>query len=295
MELFISLTVNGIATGAIYAMVAMGLILLIKAVGVLNFAQGDLLVFGAFAALFFIMDINLPVWAAILASGIIFAVLAIVFMFAIYWPLRKTKNPITIIISTIGASIMIKEGLMMLFGAEPRPVNYFMVDSAGKSLKIQIFGVNIQVQYLLAILVGAILIIGIFLLFEKFYAGRMMQAASQDKYTAELMGIPTIITIGATYILSFAIASIGGFMIAPIYSASTNLAALQFGAFAGVVIGGWGDIKGSVIGAMIVGFLQSYAYVFFDVYKDAAVFIVMILFLLFRPQGIFRSKISDKA
>ena len=294
-ELWISLTINGLSMGAIYAMIAMGLILLIRAVGVLNFAQGDMLALGSYAALTFYVNMKLPLWGAVIASLLIFAVFAIIFMFCIYWPLRKSPESTTIIIATLGASIVIKESLMMMFGGEDIPVSYFLKDSSGTGLKLNIFGATIQVQYILTIIVGAAVIVGIFLLFEKLYAGRMLQAASQDKYSAELLGIPTIITIAVTYILSVSIAALGGFMISPIYSASTTLNALQFGAFAGAVIGGWGNIKGAVIGAFIVGLVQSYTVPVFGLYKDAAVFILMILFLLFRPQGLFKSKIGEKA
>ncbi len=294
-QLFISLTVSGISMGIIYALLAMGLILLIRAIGVLNFAQGDLLTFGAFIGAAMYVGVELPLWLAIIVSILIFAVFALAFMFGIYWPLRNTPYPLTIIVATMGLSIIIKEALMMIFGSEPVAVPYFLTDASGNGLKLDIFRTSVQWQYILTIIIGLVIIIGIFLIFEKLYAGRMMQAASQDKNAAEIIGIPTIITTAITYILAVSITALGGFMIAPIFSANITLSSLLFGAFAGVVIGGWGNIKGAIIGAFIVGFVQSYAVPFFDLYKDAAVFIIMIAFLLFRPEGLFKSKISDKA
>ena len=216
-------------------------------------------------------------------------------MFSIYWPLRKTPYPITIIIATLGASIVIKEILLLIFDGDPHLMPFLLTDVAGNGLKLNFFGVTIQWQYVLTIIIGLVIVALIFFIFEKLYVGKMMQAASQDKYSAEILGIPTVITIAITYILSVSIAAIGGFMIAPIFTVHTSMSSLQFGAFAGVVIGGWGDIKGAIIGSLIVGFVQSFSTPLFSVYKDAAVFILLIAFLLFRPQGLLKSKIGDKA
>ncbi len=289
------LTLSGLSMGVIYALIGMGLILLIKAIGVLNYAQGDILALGAFAALGFSVRMELPLWAAVVCSLMVFIVFALFFMFCIYWPLRQTTFPVTIMIATLGASIVIKEGLMLIFGANPKPVPAFLVDEAGNGLTFRIFGVTMQWQYVVILVFGIVIIAGIFLLFEKVYAGKIMQAASQDKYAADLIGIPTVVTIAVTFIISICVAAFSGFMIAPLYSASITLNDLQFAAFAGVVIGGWGNIKGAVIGSLIVGLVQAYAYPIFNLYKDCAVFSLMILFLLFRPTGIFKSPIGDKA
>ena len=295
VELFLSLLLNGLSMGVIYALIAMGLIMLIRAVNMLNFAQGDMLTIGAYVGCTLYVNMALPLWAAMVVSLLIFAVFALIFMFSIYWPLRNSNIGISRMIATMGASVVIKEVLLKIFGEEPMTMPYFLRDAGGHGAMLKIFGVSIQLQYIIVIVIGLLCMAGIFLLFEKLYAGKMMQAASQDKRTAELIGIPTTITIAATYILSVSIAAFGGLMIAPIFAATVTLNSLQFGAFAGAVIGGWGNIKGAIIGAIIVGLVQSFSVPIFDLYKDAAVFLLMVLFLVFRPKGMFRSKIGDKA
>lgn len=122
-----------------------------------------------------------------------------------------------------------------------------------------------------------------------------MQAAAQDAYAANLLGVPTILTISATYIIVVSLAGIAGYMISPIFMVRNTLGTLQLRAFAGVVIGGFGNIKGAIIGSILVGLVESFSTLQFSGYKDVTVFLLLIIFLLFRPQGLFGEKIADKA
>lgn len=294
-ELFLSLLINGLSMGFIYSILAMGLILLNRAVGVLNFAQGDLLMFGAYITSSLILDFELPMYLMIPASFILFALVGLIFMFTVYWPLRDATYPIAPVIATMGASIVLKEVATLVWGSLPRSVPAILTNAEGKPLVLEIAGIPLQWQYILIILVSVVIIFLVNGLFEKLYIGKIMQAASQDSYAAELLGIPTMITILATYIIVVTIASIGGFMVAPIFMVRNTLGTLQLRAFAGVVIGGFGNIKGAIIGSLIVGIVEAFSTISFSGYKDATVFLLLILFLIFKPQGLFGEKIADKA
>lgn len=293
--LFSTLMINGLAMGVIYAMMAMGLILLIRAVGILNFAQGDLLMFGAYIASALVLDFELPLFIMIPVAILSFALVGLIFMFTIYWPLRKASYPATTIIATMGASIVLKEVATLVWGALPRSMPPAITDDAGKAAILDIGGVPLQWQYVLIIIVGGLLISGIFMLFEKLYVGKMMQAACQDAYAANLLGVPTIVTIAATYVIVSILVSVGGYLVAPIFMVRNTLGTLQLRAFAGVVIGGFGNIKGAIIGSLIVGVIEVFSTVGFSGYKDVTVFLILIVFLVVRPQGIFGEKIADKA
>lgn len=295
INVLISLTVNGLAMGMVYALLAMGLILLIRAVGVMNFAQGELLMFGAYIACWLSVDLKLPLWAMVPAALICFAVIGVIFMFTTYWPLRNATYGDTPIIATMGASIVLKELATLIWGTLPRSMPNLMINKEGKASVLRVGNITIQWQYVLTIIVSALLIIFVFVLFEKMYAGRMMQAAAQDKYAADVLGIPTVLTTAATYIIVMVLASVGGYMIAPIYLVSTSLGSLLMMAFAGVVIGGFGNIKGSIVGSLLVGLIESFSAVKFSEYKEAVVFLVLIITLLLRPQGLFGEKVADKA
>lgn len=292
----ISLTINGIAMGMIYALMAMGLILLIRAIGVLNFAQGDLLMFGAFVTCWLTVDLKLPLYAMLPLALLCFTVTGLVFMFTVYWPLRNATYPAATVISTMGAAMALKEIATLLWGSLPRSMPPLMKNPVtGKASVLRVGTISLQWQFVLTILVGIVLIALVFILFERLYAGRMMQAAAQDKYAAELLGIPTILTTAATYIIVASLASVGGYMISPIFMVSNTLGSLQLRAFAGVVIGGFGNIKGAILGSLLIGLVESYSTIQFSQYKDAVVFLVLIAFLLVRPQGLFGEKIADKA
>ena len=294
-SLFSTLAVNGLAMGVIYAMMAMGLILLIRAVGILNFAQGDLLMFGAFVTSSFILDFELPLYIMIPLAFLCFVIIGLIFMFTIYWPLRKASYPAATIIATMGASIVLKELATLIWGSMPRSLPSLIMDANGKPMVLNLAGIPLQWQYVLIILVGAALMFLIYMLFEKLYVGKIMQAACQDGYAANLLGIPTIVTIAATYVIVVTLTSVGGYLVAPIFMVRNTLGTLQLRAFAGVVIGGFGNIKGAIIGALIVGLVEVFSTVSFSGYKDVTVFLLLILFLIFRPQGIFGEKIADKA
>ncbi len=295
-NLIVSLTVNGIAMGMIYALLAMGLILLIRAIGVVNFAQGDLLMFGAYITCWLTIDLGLPLWGMAPLAFLCFAVIGIIFMFSVYWPLRNAAYPQTVVIATMGAAMVLKETATLIWGSLPRAMPSLVRDSTtGKAAILRIGGVKLQWQLIITILVSAVLMALVFTLFEKLYAGRMMQAAAQDKYAAELLGIPTILTTAATYIIVMTIASIGGYLISPVFMVSKTLGTLQLRAFAGVVVGGFGNIKGAIIGSLLIGIVESFSTINFSQYKDAVVFLILIAVLLIKPQGLFGEKISDKA
>ena len=293
MQMFLPLTVVGIAMGTIYAFLGMGLILLIRAVGVLNFAQGDMLMLGAYVTAMFTLDFKLPLLSMFFASLIVFSVCAAVFMYCVYMPVRSSKWPAASMICTLGASLVIREGLILLYSAQPR-VAPPLVDGL---IKIGSGGgvVVFEKQYVAIAVLGAIIIAGVFLLFDKLYCGKVMQAAAQDGYAGQLLGIPIDLTILATYIIVMFISGIGGFLVAPLFMVSPTLGLMQGRAFAGVVIGGLGSLKGAVIGSVIVGLIETYSMSVTTQYKDAVVFVALLLMLAIRPQGLFGETIAEKA
>lgn len=145
--LFFSLLVNGLAMGTVYAMLGMGLILLIRAVGVLNFAQGDLLMFGAYICACLILDFELPVYLMIPVALVCFAILGLLFMFGVFWPLRNASYAQATIIATMGASIVLKEGAVLIWGKLPRTLKNFILDAEGKTAVIEVGNVTLQWQY----------------------------------------------------------------------------------------------------------------------------------------------------
>ena len=288
-DVLIQLTVTGLAMGAVYALMAMGLLLLIRAAGLLNFAQGEIFMLGAYLGWMLTYQMNLPLPGIWIGLILLLAGFAVAYMFTVYWPLRATTWPTALTICSMGASTIIREAVQLLWGPIPLYTDP-MIDGF-----LTIGSAYLAYQYLLTIAAAAILIAAVFLLFEKLYVGRIMQAAAQNKYVSEIIGIPTLITTMATYIIVMIISGSGGYLIAPAFYTTINLGLFQGKAFAGVVIGGWGSLKGAVIGALIVGLIESYSTMITTTYKDSIIFLVLLIMLIVRPQGIFKERVSDKA
>ena len=285
----LQLLLIGISMGMIYALMAMGLILIVKAVGVMNFAHGELFMVGAYITYMLTVQAGLPLLAITFAAIAIFLIFGALFMFSVYWPLRNAEWPVCVTISTLGASMALKEIVRLLW--DPFPLRMPpLVDGA-----ISVGGATLDYQYLIIIAVSAILIAFIFTLFEKMRIGRVMQAAAQNRYAAELMGIPTVVTLVVTYMISTMLSGIGGWLAAPLFLVSQSLGSFALKAFAGIVVGGFGSIKGAVVGSILIGIVESYSILLTSTYKDAVVFLVLIAVLLVRPQGIFGEKIAEKA
>lgn len=283
------LLVSGLACGMVYALMAVGLVLLIRAVGTLNFAQGDILSMGAFVTYWLSMQLCFSTIKTVFSALIVFALFGILFMFTVYWPVRKSTWPQAIIICTMGASTVIEEVLMIIWGSRSLPMNSIMSGS------FDIGGVYIEKQYIILICVSIIIIYAVFTLFDKLYCGRVMQAAAQDKYVATMIGIPTVLTTAITFIVVVAIVGFGGYLIAPLYTVRTSLNRLQLRAFAGVMVGGMGNLKGAIVGSLIIGLVEAYSTYLTTTYKDAMVFIVLLLMLIIKPSGLFGDLVKDKA
>ena len=289
MSMFVSLTINGLAMGMVYALLAMGLVLLVRAVGSLNFAQGDFLMMGAYVSFGYIYMLKMPEIIGVILSVITYAAIGAAFMVSFYWPVRKAKWSQAIMVCTLAASMIFKDAANLIFGTTTKAPSAIMPGS------LKIAGLSLQYQYLIIIGVCFFVILGVFTLFEKLYFGRMMEAASQNKYAAELIGIPTILTMAATYMISMTIAGIGGYLVAPIFLVETTLTKLQLGAFAGVVVGGFGSLKGAIYGCILIGLIESYSTYVTTTYKDLVVFGALLLTLVIRPQGFFGESIAEKA
>lgn len=287
--MYIQLFIIGISMGMLYALMAMGLILIVKAVGVLNFAHGQLFMLGAYVSWMLGVQLGLPLYLVILFGLIIFAILGILYMFTVYWPLRNSPWKVTVTISTLGASIAIIEIVRLFWGSIPlttKPI----VEGV-----LRFGSVYLNYQYIFIILIGGLLMLCVYILFEKTFIGKIMQATAQDRYASELIGIPTVVAIAATYMISLTLSGIGGWLAAPVFLASQTLGSMAQKAFAGIVLGGFGSVQGAVVGSLLIGLIESYSVLITDSYKDAIVFLVLIVVLVIRPTGIFGEKIAEKA
>jgi branched-chain amino acid transport system permease protein len=258
---------------------------------VVNFAQGDFAMLGAFSMVVLCIDLELPYWLGILITLVAMLVFGALFNLAVYYPLRN-RGFQPVIISTIGASILLENGVLAGYGPRPQTLPSFF--------SFQGFGVGpifFDSQYLLILGVTVVMVTLQYLFFERTLLGKKMQATSQDKEMASLLGIPVALMIMLTFIYSSALGGLAGILVAPILFVSVGMgSSIALKAFAASIIGGFGDVIGAIVGGLALGVVETFGAAYISVpYKDAFAFIVLVLFLLFRPQGLFGEKVAEKA
>jgi len=288
---FLQLLFNGLGIGAIYALVSLGFVLLIRAASVVNFGQGEFSMLGAYLLVIFFNIFGINYYVGMALSVIIMAGFGVIFAYTTYWPLRF-RGGLPVIISTIGASIFLENMVLVLYGPSSVAIDG-LFDSDG----FEIGGVFLATQYLAIIVIATILVVFQYLVFEKTLLGKKLQATSQDKEMASLLGIPVVFMILITFAYSSAMGGLAGMLVAPLLFVSVNMAGIiALKAFAANIIGGYGSIPGAILGGLALGVIETMGASYISVpYKDAFAFAMLLAFLMVRPQGMFGEKISEKA
>ena len=291
MDLILQLLFQGIGIGSVYALVALGFVLIFRATNVVNFAQGEFSMVAAFLMVVFAVDLGWPYWLSFLISLAGMALFGALFNLAVYYPLRH-RSFLPVIISTIGASIFLANSMLALYGPQPQVLPGWF-----ETQGFQAGPVYLDSQYLLIIAVTMVLVALQYWFFERTMLGKKMQATSQDKEMASLLGIPVSVMIMLTFVISALIGGIAGILVAPILFVSIGMGgAIALKAFAATIIGGFGDVAGAIIGGLALGIIETFGAAYVSVpYKDGFAFLVLVLFLIFRPQGIFGERVAEKA
>jgi branched-chain amino acid transport system permease protein len=288
----LQLLFTGIGVGSIYALVALGFALIYRATNVVNFAQGDFAMLGAFSMVVLAINLGLPYWLSILITLVLMIGLGALFNLAVYYPLRN-RSFLPVIISTIGASILLENGVLATYGPRPQTLDGMFPDLPGFSIG----DVFLDTQYIVILVVAVAMVALQYMFFEHTLIGKKMQATSQDKEMASLLGIPVMTMIMITFMYSAALGGLAGILVAPVLFVTVSMGStIALKAFAASIIGGFGDVKGAVVGGLSLGVIETFGAAYISVpYKDAFAFLVLFVFLLVRPRGIFGEPISEKA
>jgi branched-chain amino acid transport system permease protein len=291
MGFTLQLFFTGIGIGAIYALVALGFVLIYRATNVVNFAQGDFAMLGAFAMILFAVDLSWPYWLSMIVTLAGLMVFGALFNLGVYYPLRH-RSFLPVIISTIGASILLENGVLFAYGPAPQSLPG-MFETQG----FDVGGVFFDSQYLLILVVTVVMVALQYLFFERTLIGKKMQATSQDKEMASLLGIPVALMIMLTFVYSATLGGLAGILVAPILFVSVGMgSSIALKAFAASIIGGFGDVTGAVVGGLALGVIETFGAAYISVpYKDGFAFLVLFVFLLIRPQGFFGERVAEKA
>ena len=284
---FIEQLINGLRTGSIYALIAIGYTMVYGIAKMINFAHGDIIMVGAYALYFSISVLGLPVPAALLLTVIVCSVLGVLIEKIAYKPLRKAQ-PLAVLITAIGMSFFLQSSSLLIFGSTPIPFQSVIPNE-----NIKVGPVTISSITLVTLIVTAVAMILLTLFINKTKLGSAMRAVSEDKGAAELMGINVNSTISMTFAIGSALAAVAGILYIRQYqSMKPTLGALPgIKAFVAAVLGGIGSIPGAMLGGILLGLIESVskAYISTEL-ADAIVFGVLIVVLLFRPSGLLGKK-----
>lgn len=281
---------SGLSNGAIYALIGFGFAIIYNSTGIINFAQGEFVMLGGMLTIFFLTILNLPLTAAIILSIIISTIVGVSFERLAIRPLKNAK-PLSLIIITIGASIFIRGAAMLIWGKDTHALPAFSSNDP-----LYIAGATILPQHLWIIGVTVLIIIGSRLFFNYSIAGKAMRACSYNPRAAGLVGINVKSMVMLSFAISSAIGSIAGIIIAPLTMTSYDVGVmLGLKGFCAVIIGGMSSGMGTLLGGLLLGLLESLGAGFISAsYKDAIAFIVLLLILFIRPEGLFSKKETER-
>jgi branched-chain amino acid transport system permease protein len=291
MDFFAQLLFSGLGIGAVYALVALGFVLIFRATSVVNFAQGDFSMVAAFLMVVFAVDLGWPYWLSFLIAVAGMALLGALFNLAVYYPLRH-RSYLPVLISTIGASIFLGNTMLALYGPQPQVLPGWL-ETPG----FQLGPVYLDSQYLVILGVTLALVLFQYWLFEHTLLGKKLQATSQDKEMAALLGIPVALMIMFTFVYSAVLGGVAGILVAPVLFVSIQMGStIALKAFAATIVGGFGDVAGAIVGGFAIGIVETLGAAYISApYKDAFAFLLLIVFLALRPQGIFGERVAEKA
>jgi branched-chain amino acid transport system permease protein len=287
---FIQLFINGLAIGSVYALAAIGFVIVYSATGVVNFAAGQFVMFGTFAGVAMLINAQLPWPIAYGASLAAMALFGALFFLVVYLPLRKS-SVVTIIIGTVAISITMQNAALLSFGSWP-----FRLPSPVEGLTTTIGGAVISVHALAVVAVTAAMVALLWLLFYRTSVGIGMRAVAQDIQAARLMGLKVNRLLALSWILAAILAGVAGLMLGPMWFADVSMGdPIALKAFAATIIGGFGSLPGAIVGGLFVGLTEVLGASYISsAYKDLISFSIMIAFLLVRPQGVFGERIQDR-
>ncbi len=283
--------INGLSLGSIYALLALGYTMVYGIIKLINFAHGDVYMLGAFWGYYMINQFHVGFWTALIVSMIFCAIVGVVIEFLAYRPLRNSPR-IVVLITAIGVSFLLENGMSYLFSSSPRDFPQAM-----QMVRYHFWGISISNIQILILVTSIVLMILLQLIIKRTRMGKAMRAVSVDPEAAKLIGINVNHTISFTFALGSALAGAAGVMIGLYYNSIDPLMGMTPGikAFVAAVLGGIGLIPGAALGGFVIGIVETIVQALgFSAFRDAAVYAILIIILIIRPAGILGKVTREK-
>jgi branched-chain amino acid transport system permease protein len=283
MSIFLQGLVSGISIGCIYALVALGFVLIYKATEIVNFAQGELMMIGGFFAFTFINLWHMPFYVGVPLAFIATAIFGAALN---HFVLRRLigYSTFSIVLATVGLATLMRSLASMVpgWGTDTHTLDNPM---AGQVLRIG--GIAIAYEHISVIVVTFLLVGTIYLFFTFTRVGVAMQATSQSQLAAGYVGIPVRSMFSMVWALSAGVAAVAGVLLAPIAFVHVNVGYIGLKAFPAAVLGGFGSIPGAILGGLLIGVVEELSGLYMpEGVKSVAAYVVLLLVLLIRPQGL---------
>ena len=293
---FIEQTINGLQAGSIYALIALGYTMVYGIVGLINFAHGDILMIGSYIVLV-CLSFGIPFIPALVISIVFCAILGVLIDFFAYRPLRNAPK-ISALITAIGMSFLLESLALIIFGANPRVIDPKYIPAfLSNDNKMKLGFLEISTLTIFVIVITIICMVALNLFIKKTKLGKATRAVSQDTGAAQLMGINVNRTIAITFAIGSGLGALGGALYAIVYPQIEPYMGMLPGlkAFIAAVFGGIGSIPGAMVGGYVLGLLEAYVKgSALTTWANPIVFGVLILILIFRPNGLFGKNVKEK-
>ncbi|MEE8301826.1 MAG: branched-chain amino acid ABC transporter permease [Candidatus Tectomicrobia bacterium] len=289
MQFFLSLLISGLVFGSIYALVALGFVLIYKATGIINFAQGEMVMFGAYICIGLATNMGLPLLVAIPLAMVGSALLGLLLERVIMRPMIG-QEVVPIIIITIGIGFMIRAVIMFIWGVDTLPFPQLLSEEP-----ITFMNVPIAPTYIWSIIVCAAILIVFSLMFKFTPTGIAMRATANDQQAAQSMGVSVKWVFAMAWAIGGVVAALGGVLLGNINGVNAYLSVIGLKVFPVVIVGGLDSIPGAILGGLIVGVAENLCGGYLDPIfgggvKAVAPFVILLIILLVRPYGLFGSR-----
>jgi branched-chain amino acid transport system permease protein len=283
---FLQLLVQGLAVGSVYSLVALGFVLIYKASGVINFAQGELLMLGAYACLAFMVQAQLPFWVALGLTILVMALVALILERLVLRPLIG-EPVISIIMATIGLAAVFKAATAAAWGTQLKSFPAIFPD-----VPVKLGEIVISQVYIWTFCTAMLLMVAFGLFFKFTRLGIAMRATANSHQVALSMGISVKAIFALSWAISAVVSAIGGVLIGSINGVNITFSDFGLKVFPAVILGGLDSIPGAVIGGLVVGILENLSggylsQVFGGGVKEVAPFVFLVLILMVKPYGLF--------
>ena len=285
---FVTLLMSGLAVGAIYGLVAIGFSMIYRAMGLVNFAQGDMMMIGAFLG-FTVLGLlpGIPFWLLLPAAMLGAAVLGVAIERLAFRPsLKRKADQVYLVLLTLGIGFVLSNGARLIWGANPvvypTPLTHEV---------LILFGYPLPAVYIYIAAVLPLLLVGLHLLFTRTWLGLALRAAADDPDTAATMGIRASLASSSSFAIASAVGAVAGVLYAPITYVSFDMGVIGVKAFAAAAVGTLGSIPGAVIGGFVIGLGETFGgELIATEYQDSIAFAIMIAILILRPTGLLGNR-----